>query len=66
MTIKLNGQTHEISEGTSLAVLLENLGINPKGIAIAINYEVIPKNKWGETILTDNLELILIQAVQGG
>ena len=66
MTIKLNDQTHEVPEGTSLTILLENLGINPKGIAVAIDYEVVPKNKWEETILIDGLELILIQAVQGG
>jgi len=66
MTIKLNDQHHEVAEGISLATLLENLGINPKGIAVAINYEVVQKNKWAETILSDNLELILIQAVQGG
>ena len=66
MKVKLNDQYHEVAEGASLAALLENLGINPKGIAVAINYEVVPKNKWAETILSDNLELILIQAVQGG
>lgn len=66
MIVKLNDRPHETDEGCSLASFIETLGIKRDGIAVAINYEVIPKNKWEETILTENIELMLIQAVSGG
>ncbi len=66
MKVKLNEKTYEIAEGTSLEVFLESLGIKPQGIAVAVNYNVIPKNKWSATILSDGIELMLIHAVSGG
>jgi sulfur carrier protein len=66
MTIKLNDKPYEISEGTSLAAFIESLGLKPQGIAVAIDYEVVPKDRWEETILSDQLELMLIYAVSGG
>lgn len=66
MTITLNDKEYEVSEGTNLEAFIQSLDIKLHGIAIAINYEVIPKNKWDETILSDKMELMLIQAVSGG
>ena len=66
MTIKLNDKVYEIEEGTTLSSFIESLEIGVKGIAIAINYEVVPKARWSEVVLSDNQELMLIQAVSGG
>lgn len=66
ITVSLNGKNHEIKEGTSLSDFVRTLGLQPKGIAIAIDYEVVPKDKWQETLLSDHLELMLIHAVSGG
>ena len=66
MTIKLNDKSHEIEEGTTLSAFIENIGLKPQGIAVAIDYNVVPKDKWNETILSDKMELMLIQAVSGG
>lgn len=66
MIIKLNEQSYEVKEGTSLATFIESIGLKPQGIAVAIDYEVVPKDKWVETILSDRLELMLIHAVSGG
>ena len=66
MTITLNDKSHEVAEGTSLAAFVESLGLKPNGVAIAINYEIVPKDKWIETILSDKQELMMIHAVFGG
>ncbi|MDR2911106.1 MAG: sulfur carrier protein ThiS [Bacteroidales bacterium] len=66
MTIKLNDCYYEVEEGTSLAVFIQNIGLKPDGIAVAVNFEVVPKNKWAETFLSDRMELMLIHAVSGG
>ncbi|MDR0508046.1 MAG: sulfur carrier protein ThiS [Dysgonamonadaceae bacterium] len=66
MTIILNDKNYEVEDGISLAAFIENIGVKLQGIAVAIDYEVIPKNQWAETILSDNVKLMLIQAVSGG
>jgi sulfur carrier protein len=66
MTIRLNDKDYEVEEGISLATFIEDIGLKSQGIAIAVNYEVISKRKWEETILYDKMELMLIHAVSGG
>ena len=66
MKIKLNDQYHEVEDGPSLASFIESIELKPNGIAVAINFEVVPKDKWAETFLSDRLELMLIHAVSGG
>jgi sulfur carrier protein len=66
MTIFLNDKPHDAAAGTSLAAFVESLGLQPQGIAVAINYEVIPKEQWADTMLADRMELMLIHAVSGG
>ena len=66
MTIKLNDKFHEVEEGISLSAFIESIGLKPQGIAVAVDYEVVPKDKWSETILSDKMDLMLIQAVSGG
>lgn len=66
MTVKLNDKPHEVAEGTTLAGLVEGLGLQPQGVAVAIDYVVVPKEMWPETVLSDGMELMLIHAVSGG
>jgi len=66
MIIKLNDKPHEIEEGTTLASFIGKLDVKTQGIAVAIDYEVIPKSKWDGTILSDKMELMIIHAVSGG
>ncbi|MDR0768380.1 MAG: sulfur carrier protein ThiS [Dysgonamonadaceae bacterium] len=66
MIITLNDKPQEVEANISLATLLKRLELKPEGIAVAIDYEVIPKDRWEETILEDKMELMLIHAVSGG
>ena len=45
---------------------MERLGIPLQGVAVAIDYEVVPKGRWHETVLHDCMELMMIRAVSGG
>lgn len=66
MTVILNDKQHEVAEGTTLASFVEALGIKPNGVAVAIDYEVVPKERWEATVLYDGVEMMLITAVSGG
>jgi len=66
MVIQFNEKPHELAEGTTLIKFIENLDIQLQGVAVAINYEVIPKNEWHKTTLKDGMAIMMIHAVSGG
>ena len=67
MKIFLNTESLEIAKGLSLANVLEKKElINKKGIALAINNEVIPRSNWNTHLVKENDKLLVIQATQGG
>lgn len=67
MKILLNDHILEISETTSLDILLNDLGQDdPRGWAVAINEDVIPRQDFENTFLSEGDRVLLIQATQGG
>jgi sulfur carrier protein len=66
MIVKLNDKPYEVTEGTTLDRFIESLEIPLQGVAIAIDYEVIPKNNWSEKKLADGMTFMMIHAVSGG
>ncbi|WP_143961131.1 sulfur carrier protein ThiS [Litoribacter populi] len=39
---------------------------NGKGIALAVENQVIPRHKWEETIIKDSAKVVVFRATQGG
>lgn len=66
ITITLNDKQYELATPTSVANFIDSLGISTKGTALAIDFEVIPKDMWATTQLCNGNELMLIHAVSGG
>ncbi len=67
MKIVLNEKTFKVAEGLSvLSFLSENNIPTPKGVALAVNDSVVPRESWEKTTLKDGNKLILISAAQGG
>jgi sulfur carrier protein len=66
MEVKLNDKSYEVASGTTLEQFVNSLNLPMQGIAVAIDYEVVPRREWAETLLTDGISLMLIQAVSGG
>lgn len=66
MKIILNDKNCEVAEGCNLSAFIAGQGLQPEGIAVAINYMVIPKKDWDTTILKENQEIMIIRAVSGG
>ena len=70
MTIFINDVATEIPNTTyTLTDVLKNIlniSKDKKGIAIAVNEEVIPKNQWDQFTIKENDRLLVIIAAQGG
>lgn len=67
MNVFLNGQQVTITDACNLKELLdENSLTNKKGVAVALNEHVIPRDHWENTTLNASDSIIVIQATQGG
>lgn len=67
MKLEINGEIREASQGTSLSELLAGMGIDdPRGVAVAVEGEVVPRDRWGDTELRDGQHVEVLRAVQGG
>ena len=67
MKIVLNGGEHEIGEGTTVAQLVtEAAGNSGRGVAVAVDAEVVPRSAWEDTTLIDGQRVELLAAIQGG
>ena len=67
MHINFNSEIQEIPDTSFLIQLLENKDLSDKkGIAVAVNGNVVPRTKWPETALSHNDTVLVIKAAQGG
>ena len=68
MTVLVNGQPAEVDPGQTVAGLLSRLGhaAGGRGIAVALNGEVVPRSAWPTTPLDDHDRLEVLGASQGG
>ena len=66
MTIQVNGDPMELSEGATILQLLAQLQLNPDGVAVALNLEVVPRTQHAEITLRQNDRIELVRAVGGG
>jgi len=63
----VNDRRHELAGGSSLLALLGELGLaDRRGVAVAVNGEVVPRSAWGGRALGDRDRVIVIRATQGG
>jgi len=65
MTIEINKEKY-ISQASILEDILNELNISLKGIAVAINDEVVSRMAWKETQIQENDKITIIRATQGG
>lgn len=64
--ITVNNEPYQFKEAVDLPVLLDQLKIPAKGIAIAINDVVVSRVNWNKTKVMDQDNILVIKAVQGG
>jgi len=68
MIVTVNGEPRELSGGATLAEAVATLPGVPegRGVAVALNGEVVPRREWGHTALADGARVEVVVAVQGG
>jgi sulfur carrier protein len=66
MTIQLNGQPREITDGASVSQLLTELGVTQPHVAVELNLEVVPRAQHSATALREGDRLEVVTLVGGG
>ncbi len=65
-TVTVNGDNRELPPGTTLAELIAQVTASARGIAAAVDGEVVPRRAWPDTPLADGTVVEIVTAVQGG
>ena len=66
MSLIVNGEPAPIAAPATIADLLAALDAPPRGLAVAVNAEVIPRGSWPVHELRDGDRVEVVTAVQGG
>ncbi len=68
MQISVNGTPRDLPSGATVASVLELLDIAPgaRGVAVALDGEVVTRGRWAETEIVDGAQLEVVAAIQGG
>ncbi len=65
MRVTVNGDEMQVDDHTTIADLLGRLGFPDKGVAVAVNWAVLPRSDWGRSV-PDGAQVEVVTAVQGG
>ncbi|HTA05679.1 MAG TPA: sulfur carrier protein ThiS [Solirubrobacteraceae bacterium] len=66
--IVLNGEQSDVLAGETVAAVLARLGLSPeaRGIAVAVDGEVVPRLQWESFALAEHARVEVLTAMQGG
>ncbi|MGJ3251698.1 MAG: sulfur carrier protein ThiS [Elainellaceae cyanobacterium] len=66
ITVEVNGESRQCSPQTRLPDFLEQLGMNPKLVAVEYNGDILHRQFWADTVMQDGDRLEIVTIVGGG
>ena len=66
MRLKVNGEEKEIDDGLSLAAFLEQMQIRPARVVVELNRDIVARDAYHTTLLSDGDTLEIVHFVGGG
>jgi sulfur carrier protein len=68
MKLQINGEQRDFTDPapSTLSALVEDLGMKPDRVAIELNRDIVPRDRWSETPLNDGDRLEVVHFVGGG
>lgn len=66
ITLQVNGESQSCLPQTKLPQLLEQLGLNPRLIAVEYNGEILHRQFWTETLMQEGDKIEIVTIVGGG
>jgi len=68
MIVMINGERREVPSSATVASVVEllDVALGARGIAVALDGEVVARGRWTETELPDGARIEIVAAIQGG
>ena len=64
--VVINGETRTVAQGTTVAALVEQLGLGARRVAVERNREVVPRARHATTVLAAGDRVEVVTFVGGG
>jgi sulfur carrier protein len=66
--VEINGEQRELAAGATLDQAVREAGApaGGRGVAVAVDGEVVPRGSWAATQLSEGQRVEVLHAVQGG
>jgi sulfur carrier protein len=68
MRVVLNGAERELADGATVQAAVDALDLPAagRGVAVAVDAEVVPRTQWGARELQEGARVEILRAIQGG
>ena len=66
MQFVLNGETRDMSSGTTIQDLVNTMDVGTRRYAVERNEEIVPRSLHTETVVSDNDQIEVVVAIGGG
>jgi sulfur carrier protein len=68
MKVLLNGAERELADGATVQAAVDALDLPAagRGVAVAVDAEVVPRTQWEVHTLQDGARIEVLRAIQGG
>jgi sulfur carrier protein len=66
MKIELNGTSQLIRDNQNVQDVIAILGLQGKGLAVAINRQIVPRHLWQQQVLQECDRVEIVHAIGGG
>ncbi|GAB1689329.1 sulfur carrier protein ThiS [Krasilnikovia sp. M28-CT-15] len=66
MRLTVNGSSRAVDDAVTVAGLVAVLTEAQRGVAVAVNGEVVPRSRWSASVLRDGDRVEVLTAAQGG
>ncbi|MDZ4820116.1 MAG: sulfur carrier protein ThiS [Planctomycetota bacterium] len=66
VTITLNGETRTVPPDTTVSQVIDQLGLNPRYVAVEVNLDLVPRTSHADQRLHEGDRLEIVTLVGGG
>jgi sulfur carrier protein len=66
MNVLVNGEPTELESGATVEAVLASLELPDRGVAVAVDAEVVPRGEWPAHELNEGARVEILRAIQGG
>lgn len=66
MKLIINGESRELAQVADLLSLMDQLGMKADRVAIELNFDLIPRERWSQTPVAEGDRLEIVHFVGGG